>query len=108
MARLLSLSHHEEPELLDVANAYLAIRVILLVALGPEVVVAAEEIVVIVAAAVLLAAAAAAELAVGIFVDGLERVEDRLVAPEKLLHADFDEGASVGEALEGPWIEISQ
>ena len=109
MARLLSLSHHEEPELLDVANAYLAIRVILLVALGPEVVVAAEEIVVIVAAAVLLAAAAAAaELAVGVFVDGLERVEDRLVAPEELLHADFDEGASVGEALERPWIEISQ
>ena len=107
MARLPSLSHHEEPELLDVANAYLAIRVILLVALGPEVVVAAEEIVVIVAAAVLLAAAAA-ELAVGVFVDGLERVEDRLVAPEELLHADFDEGASVGEALERPWIEISQ
>ena len=104
MARLLSLSHHEEPELLDVANAYLAIRVILLVALGPEVVVAAEEIVVIVAAVLL----AAAELAVGVFVDGLERVEDRLVAPEELLHADFDEGASVGEALERPWIEISQ
>ena len=96
-------SHHEEPELLDVAHAHLALRVSLLVALGGEVVVAAEEIVIV--AAVLLAAA---ELALWVFVDRLQRVEDRLVAPQVLLHADFDEGASVGEALERPWMEIEQ
>ena len=34
-------------------------------------------------------------------------VEDRLVSPEILLDTDCDEGASVGEAFEGPLIDIS-